>query len=121
MDDLQQRLQEVERLLDAIAFNLVDPIREARIRLFPNSEKADFDPDHDQESVCKCGHAYRRHFDWMENNEHVGCKYCPCAEFVEPFVFPSFVQLAFPTCTCGAKTMPQGHKHSCPVYREYRF
>lgn len=47
--------------------------------------KADWDPNHDDEAPCaRCGHAYRRHFDWMEGNEHVGCKYCECEEFQEP-------------------------------------
>jgi hypothetical protein len=32
---------------------------------------------------CECGHVYYRHFDSYEDNEPVGCKYCPCDTFVE--------------------------------------
>jgi len=43
-----------------------------------------YSKDHDQEQPCKeCGHAYRRHWDWMEDNEYCRCKYCDCIEFVE--------------------------------------
>lgn len=33
--------------------------------------------------ACECGHAYYRHFDSYEDMEPVGCKYCPCYDFVE--------------------------------------
>jgi hypothetical protein len=42
---------------------------------------ARYDPEHDQEEMCKCGHPYRRHFDSYEDNAPVGCKYCLCTEF----------------------------------------
>lgn len=47
------------------------------------------DPKRDTGEKCAepgCGHAYERHFDWMEHNREVGCKYCPCGHFKEiPF------------------------------------
>ena len=33
--------------------------------------------------ICKCGHPYYRHFDTYAEMENIGCKYCPCWEFVE--------------------------------------
>lgn len=38
-----------------------------------------WDRNADQDAPCgDCGHKYYRHFDWMEGNAPVGCKYCPC-------------------------------------------
>jgi hypothetical protein len=42
-----------------------------------------YNPDYGDNRVCECGHAYHRHFDWMEDNEACGCKYCDCYTFVE--------------------------------------
>ena len=39
-----------------------------------------FDPDYDQHAICRCGHHYIRHFDWMEDYRP-GCKYCDCKVF----------------------------------------
>lgn len=36
-------------------------------------------PEFDQDAPCDCGHPYHRHFDWGEDNEAVGCKYCGCS------------------------------------------
>ena len=33
--------------------------------------------------VCKCGHAYHRHFDTYEKMRACGCKYCQCYTFDE--------------------------------------
>jgi len=35
-----------------------------------------YDPMHDQEALCECGHTYHRHFDPFEDYAPVGCKYC---------------------------------------------
>jgi DNA-directed RNA polymerase subunit RPC12/RpoP len=43
-------------------------------------------PDYDTGAICECGHEYNRHFDWMENNDPIGCKYCGCDYFVDPRV-----------------------------------
>jgi hypothetical protein len=44
-------------------------------------EKRVYNPAYGDGRVCDCGHPYYRHFDSYENNEPVGCKYCPCWEF----------------------------------------
>lgn len=40
-----------------------------------------FNPRYDQEAKCKCGHQYYRHFDWSDDDDPVGCKYCGCDTF----------------------------------------
>lgn len=50
--------------------------------------------DYGDDRICKCGHAYYRHFDTYEQMSPVGCKYCACHLFVEaipgePYVEPS--------------------------------
>lgn len=40
-----------------------------------------WNPDHDQEAKCECGHRYYRHFDTYDDMQLVGCKYCECYEF----------------------------------------
>lgn len=42
-----------------------------------------YNPNYGDDRICRCGHPYYRHFDWMEDNDAVGCKYCACQEFVE--------------------------------------
>jgi len=42
-----------------------------------------YNPNYGDYRICECEHLYYRHFDLYENNEPVGCKYCPCYEFVE--------------------------------------
>src|SRR3982751_6777848 len=42
-----------------------------------------YNPQYGNYRVCICGHRYYRHFDSYEDNEPVGCKYCPCSTFVE--------------------------------------
>lgn len=42
-----------------------------------------YNPDYGDNRICKCGHAYIRHFDPYEGMEPVGCKYCGCEKFVE--------------------------------------
>lgn len=42
-----------------------------------------YNPDYGDNRVCQCGHKYYRHFDTFEDMEAVGCKYCPCHDFVE--------------------------------------
>jgi hypothetical protein len=39
-------------------------------------------PKYNQSALCTCGHTYERHFDSYEHMEPIGCKYCPCFEFV---------------------------------------
>jgi hypothetical protein len=41
----------------------------------------EWDCGRDQESICRCGHSYRRHFDSYEGMSNVGCKYCFCRRF----------------------------------------
>lgn len=41
-------------------------------------EEVGGDPD------CTCGHPYHRHFDWVEHNAPVGCKYCSCRWWEDP-------------------------------------
>lgn len=36
---------------------------------------------YNQDTECKCGHPYYRHFDTYENMSPVGCKYCECFVF----------------------------------------
>jgi hypothetical protein len=43
--------------------------------------KGVYDPSHDQQAVCECGHPYERHFDSYEEWAAVGCKYCQCSTF----------------------------------------
>jgi hypothetical protein len=40
-----------------------------------------YNPKYGQNTACVCGHAYHRHFDWMEEDAAVGCKYCDCYTF----------------------------------------
>lgn len=42
-----------------------------------------WNPAHDQEAECECGHSYYRHFDSYDGMEPVGCKYCECWTFKE--------------------------------------
>ena len=42
-----------------------------------------YNPNYGVDRICKCGHPYYRHFDWMEDNYPVGCKYCDCYNFEE--------------------------------------
>ena len=42
-----------------------------------------YNPNYGDNRICKCGHAYHRHFDSYEDMEAVGCKYCDCYEFEE--------------------------------------
>ena len=42
-----------------------------------------YNPEYGDDRMCKCGHLYYRHFDWMDNYAAVGCKYCGCDEFEE--------------------------------------
>lgn len=42
-----------------------------------------YNPDYGDDRPCRCGHPYHRHFDGFEDNAAVGCKYCPCDDFVE--------------------------------------
>lgn len=39
--------------------------------------------DYNQEAVCKCGHAYYRHFDTWEEMYPCGCKYCDDCDIFE--------------------------------------
>lgn len=43
----------------------------------------DYNPKYGDDRVCTCGHAYYRHFDSYEEMANIGCKYCPCGDFVE--------------------------------------
>jgi hypothetical protein len=40
-----------------------------------------WNPRYKQDAICKCGHAYYRHFDTYEDMYPVGCKYCECNNF----------------------------------------
>jgi hypothetical protein len=42
-----------------------------------------YNPKYGDDRLCRCGHAYYRHFDSYDEMEPVGCKYCDCYEFVE--------------------------------------
>ena len=42
-----------------------------------------YNPKYGDDRICKCGHAYYRHFDTYEDMYNVGCKYCKCNEFKE--------------------------------------
>ncbi len=42
-----------------------------------------YNPQYGDERICQCGHKYYRHFDTYDNMEPIGCKYCPCFEFIE--------------------------------------
>lgn len=44
----------------------------------------EYDPNFGDDNICKCGHAYYRHFDTYDDMEPVGCKYCDCITFEEP-------------------------------------
>lgn len=46
-------------------------------------EERKFNPNYGSDRICKCGHRYYRHFDWMEDNIACGCKYCACFTFEE--------------------------------------
>jgi hypothetical protein len=41
-----------------------------------------YDPQYGLDTLCKCGHAYYRHFDRYEDRLLVGCKYCECTRFI---------------------------------------
>lgn len=43
----------------------------------------EYNPEYGDDRICRCGHAYYRHFDSYDDMADVGCKYCPCTEFVE--------------------------------------
>jgi hypothetical protein len=42
-----------------------------------------YNPNYGNDRICNCGHVYYRHFDSYDNMDAVGCKYCPCGDFVE--------------------------------------
>ena len=42
-----------------------------------------YNPKYGDDRLCKCGHPYYRHFDWMEHDAPVGCKYCDCYVFMQ--------------------------------------
>lgn len=42
-----------------------------------------YNPKFGDDRICKCGHAYYRHFDTYEDMEPCGCKYCMCYRFEE--------------------------------------
>ncbi len=46
-----------------------------------------YNPDFGDDLVCRCGHAYYRHFDTYEEMEACGCKYCDCFEFKLPTTY----------------------------------
>lgn len=68
-----------------------------------------YNPAYGDDRTCKCGHPYYRHFDPYEDNEPVGCKYCPCYEFEEG------VSQVGTTCTIegctGVLEDTREHKH----------
>jgi hypothetical protein len=41
-----------------------------------------YNAEYGDDKICKCGHSYYRHFDSYEGMAPVGCKYCPCDEFI---------------------------------------
>ena len=41
-----------------------------------------YNPEYGDDKICKCGHSYYRHFDNYEGMAPIGCKYCPCDEFI---------------------------------------
>ncbi len=43
----------------------------------------EYNPEYGDDRICKCGHAYYRHFDTYEGMFPCGCKYCSCFEFIE--------------------------------------
>ena len=45
--------------------------------------KRSYNPNYGDDRICKCGHAYYRHFDTYEEMSDAGCKYCPCGTFEE--------------------------------------
>lgn len=45
--------------------------------------KRKYNPNYGDNRICKCGHAYYRHFDSHEDMDPVGCKYCECYTFIE--------------------------------------
>ncbi len=47
----------------------------------------EYNPDYGDDEVCRCGHAYYRHFDTYEDMYPCGCKYCQCFTFTEPTVY----------------------------------
>jgi len=42
-----------------------------------------YNPNYGDDRICKCGHAYYRHFDSYDYNNPCGCKYCECYQFEE--------------------------------------
>lgn len=45
--------------------------------------KYKYNPNYGDNRICKCGHAYYRHFDSYANMKDIGCKYCKCNKFEE--------------------------------------
>lgn len=48
-----------------------------------------YDPSYGDDEICsnpECGHTYGRHYDPFDNDEHVGCKYCPCYDFQDSWI-----------------------------------
>jgi hypothetical protein len=43
-----------------------------------------YNPKYGEDRICKCGHAYYRHFDSYDEMDPVGCKYCNCYTFESP-------------------------------------
>lgn len=41
--------------------------------------RSNYNPNFGDDRMCECGHPYYRHFDWMDDNIAVGCKYCGCS------------------------------------------
>lgn len=72
--DRQEFLEEFLAELCEHIGTVVEPELVTKIRNF-FTPKA-WDPDHDQDQRCVCGHSYYRHFDSHEEMDPVGCKYC---------------------------------------------
>lgn len=47
----------------------------------PTPSKPPYDRTVGDDTVCRCGHVYYRHFDSYDAMAPVGCKYCDCVDF----------------------------------------
>lgn len=56
-------------------------IAEEILGSYASNGRPKFDPNHDENETCKCGHPYHGHFDTYDDMYPTGCKYCDCDVF----------------------------------------
>lgn len=81
-DFILKNLKSTLNNLKTTANNVVTPVND-KPYIETVTRNFEYNPNYGDNRICKCGHAYYRHFDSYEDNANVGCKYCQCHDFEE--------------------------------------